>query len=262
MVLDSARAVNGEIIMSKSASALVVVPTYEEEGNIIPLVRAIKQEAPDVHILFVDDASQDKTRAEIAEVGKEYEGAVHLLPRDAKLGLGTAYIAGFKWGLERNYPVLIEMDADFSHNPRYLPIMLNELKHNDGVFGSRYVKDGGTENWTLIRKFISQFGSLYARCILRLPLRDLTGGFNAWSEKILRTIALDDVKSRGYAFQIELKYRAWLAGFQLKEIPIIFIDRRVGQSKMSHHIVLEAMWRVWLLLKIKKHAVRNTVRGD
>ncbi|MFK7872975.1 MAG: polyprenol monophosphomannose synthase [Oligoflexales bacterium] len=231
---------------------LVIVPTYEEQGNIIPLVREVMKHVPQVHMLFVDDASQDATREEIAVMEQEFSGKIYLLPRGSKLGLGSAYIAGFHWGLKREYPYLIEMDADFSHHPKYLITMIEKLQVSDGVFGSRYVAEGGTENWSLIRKMISTFGSLYARTILGMSVRDLTGGFNAWSAQVLKTIGIDDVSSRGYAFQIELKYRAWLADFQLEEIPIIFVDRRVGSSKMSYHIILEAMWKVWSLRGLRK----------
>jgi dolichol-phosphate mannosyltransferase len=174
-------------------------------------------------------------------------GLVHLLEREGKKGMGTAYLAGFAWALERDYDAVVEMDADLSHDPRALPTLIGLLPDADVVIGSRYVPGGGTEDWSRLRMAISRFGSFYARVILGLPIRDLTGGFNGWKRRVLETLPLDQVRSEGYSFQIELKLRAARAGFRLVETPIVFIDRRVGQSKMSWKIVAEAVVRVWLL---------------
>lgn len=229
------------------ARPLIIVPTYNEEENVPALVATIFQEAPSVHVLFVDDNSRDGTRAEIAKAEQRYPGRIFLYPRPGKLGLGTAYIAGFRWALEREYDAIIEMDADLSHDPKYLPEMLKRLERADGVIGSRYVAGGGTRNWSLVRRLISTGGSRYARTILGLRIHDLTGGFNGWRREVLKGIDIDAVRSEGYAFQVELKYRAVKRGFKLEEFPIIFVDRRAGHSKMSARIVFEAMLRMWAL---------------
>jgi dolichol-phosphate mannosyltransferase len=227
---------------------LVIIPTYNEAENIEEVVRATLKHEPHAHILVVDDNSKDQTQNIVRSLQKDLPGTLHMITRAGKLGLGTAYIAGFKWALARSYQTIIEMDADLSHDPAVVPQMLQTFKQGaDVVIGSRYVPGGGTVNWGLGRKLISRFGSLYARTILGLRIRDLTGGYNAWSRRVLEKISLDQVKSEGYSFQIELKYRAHKAGFTLKEIPITFADRRAGQSKMSGKIVLEAMIRVWKL---------------
>ncbi len=236
-------------------SVLIVVPTYNEAVNIPTLLEKIFNISNQLNVLFVDDNSQDGTVDQIKKFQTHRPTQIHLLQRPGKLGLGTAYIKGFKWALEQTVPkkfqVMIEMDADLSHDPFFLKAIFEELKTHDAVLGSRYVPGGGTRNWGLIRKFISRFGSLYAQIILGLPLHDLTGGFNAWHRHVLERINLDDVRSEGYAFQIELKYRAFLQGFRFKEVPIIFSDRFLGTSKMSHRIVIEAMYRVWLLRGLK-----------
>ena len=238
---------------------LVIVPTYNEVGNVENLFRQVSQQMPAVHMLFVDDNSQDGTRDVIAQLQREAPERVHMLPRAGKLGLGTAYIAGFKWALQRDYDAVVEMDADLSHRPVDLPRLVAKLADVDAAVGSRYTTGGGTENWNFGRKLISRFGSLYARTILGIPVNDLTGGFNAWSREILETVPLDDVKSEGYSFQIELKFRAHLAGFKLAEVPIVFVERRVGQSKMSSRIVVEAMFRVWALLGLRFQPVKKRV---
>jgi len=236
----------------KNRNTLIIVPTYCEKGNIKPLLDDVFKHQPDVDVLFVDDNSNDGTRNEITEYAQEKSGHIFLLARPGKLGLGTAYIDGMNWALERHYQVVIEMDADGSHNPAYLSDMIKHLKSNEVVIGSRYVEGGGTENWGFIRKCISRFGSLYARTILGMNIQDLTGGFNVWKRQVLLEIDLDSIKSEGYSFQIEMKYRAFLTGFSLTESPIIFTERREGQSKMSGKIVLEAVYRV-LGLRIKKN---------
>ncbi len=227
---------------------LVIIPTYNELNNIGELLPLIYQAVPDIHVLVVDDNSPDGTGKFINElISTKYNGRLFLLERSGKLGLGTAYITGFKWALERNYEFVFEMDADFSHNPKYLPEMLKAAQSCDLVLGSRYVPGGGVENWSLIRKFISRGGSLYSRIFLKIPVRDLTGGFKCFRRKVLETINLDQVKSNGYCFQIELTYRAYLKGFRITEVPIIFEDRMAGKSKMSKKIFLEALLTVPML---------------
>jgi dolichol-phosphate mannosyltransferase len=170
---------------------------------------------------------------------------IHCLHRPKKMGLGTAYVAGFRWGIEQGFESLIEMDADFSHDPKYLPTMLRLLEDHDFVIGSRYVPGGGTVNWGLGRKILSRGGSLYSRLILGANIRDFTGGFNGWRSKTLGSIDLGSIRSDGYSFQIELKYRAFRSGFRFVEFPIVFEDRKVGKSKMNRRIVIEALGRVW-----------------
>lgn len=226
--------------------SLVIVPTYNEAENVRPLLEAIFAKAPDVNVLVVDDGSPDGTGQIVSEIA-QHDQRVHLLARTKKDGLGKAYIAGFQWGLAKSFEALVEMDADFSHRPEDLVKLLEAIKQNDFVVGSRYVSGGATKNWSLLRKIISRGGSLYSRMILGFPLNDWTGGFNAWTRKALETIRLDSVKSNGYSFQIELKYKALRGGCKGTEVPILFEDRRVGQSKMSSKILIEALYRVWLI---------------
>lgn len=233
--------------MSSAAQSLIIVPTYNEAANVTILGAAIFQATPAVHVLFVDDHSQDGTPAQIARLQLQYQGRVHVLSRAAKLGLGTAYIAGFQWALPRGYQVVVQMDADLSHDPAYVPELLALLEHYDAVIGSRYMPGGGTCHWGLLRRCLSQSGATYARWLLGLTLRDPTGGYNAWHRRVLEAIDVATIRSEGYAFQIELKYRAVQAGFRLGETPIVFVERRVGHSKMSLAIVLEAVWRTWRL---------------
>lgn len=223
---------------------LVIIPTYNERENIEAIVPAIFDVDPSLEILVVDDSSPDGTGEMVESLQKKYP-QLHLLVRSKKEGLGRAYIAGFNWGLERGFDILTEMDADFSHRPSDLKTILESMKSADFVVGSRWVPEGRTVNWGLGRKMISVGGSLYARMILGHPLRDWTGGFNCWKAEVLRAIELDNVQSEGYSFQIELKFRALTKGFKPLEVPIVFEDRRVGQSKMSSKIVLEALYRVW-----------------
>tara|TARA_B100000749_G_scaffold280898_1_gene280895 strand:- start:94490 stop:95188 length:699 start_codon:yes stop_codon:yes gene_type:complete len=225
---------------------LVIIPTYNEIENIAHIVPAVFNLLPEVHILVVDDSSPDGTAGKVEELQKTYPNT-HLLVRKEKQGLGKAYLAGFDWGLEQGYDILCEMDADFSHRPQDLVTVLKEAEVSDVTIGSRYVPGGGTVNWGILRKIISKGGSLYSRIILGYPVNDWTGGFNAWKSEVLKGIHLDQVKSNGYCFQIELKYRALLKKYSTKEVPILFEDRRVGQSKMSLKIVLEAFYKVWLL---------------
>jgi dolichol-phosphate mannosyltransferase len=233
--------------LGRAEKPLIVVPTLNEVENLDELLQGIATHAERADILFVDDNSQDGTVEKIREHQARRPQRIHLIQRPRKLGLGTAYVTGFKWALERDYDAIQEMDADLSHDPPYLAQTLEFPEGCDAVIGSRYIPGGGTVNWSLARRFISSFGNVYARAILGLPIRDLTGGFNAWRREVLETVSLDAVKSEGYAFQIELKYRAARAGFSLREIPIVFADRRVGQSKMSWQVAFEAMTRVWAL---------------
>ncbi len=226
---------------------LVIIPTYDEADNLPRIVPPVLEQDPRIDVLVVDDNSPDGT-GEIADGMAQESPRVHVLHREGKHGLGIAYIEGFRWGLERGYDLFFEMDADFSHPPDRLPVMIEATQAHDVVIGSRYV--GGTVNvvnWPLRRLIISIFGSFYARVITRLPVADATGGFNGWTRQVLETVRLDRVESNGYAFQIELKLRAWRCGFRLKEIPIVFTERETGDSKMSKKIVREAIWKVWKL---------------
>jgi dolichol-phosphate mannosyltransferase len=231
---------------------LVVIPTYNERENIAAIVPAIFQATPDVEILVVDDNSPDGTQDIVRELQSRFS-KLHLLGRKGKEGLGRAYIAGFKWALDHGFEAVVEMDADWSHRPEDLAQLVKAIPDYDFVVGSRWVNGGAVANWTLSRKMISLGGSFYARQILRYPIRDWTGGFNAWKAGTLRKIDLDSVKSEGYSFQIELKYRASRLGCNGIEIPILFEDRRAGQSKMSSRIVLEALHRVWGLRRLDIH---------
>lgn len=225
---------------------LICIPTYNERENIPNITKAVLTAAPHAHILVIDDNSPDKTGDIVREMQRT-EPRLHLLSRAGKQGLGKAYLAGFAWGLSNNYDVITEMDADFSHRPEDLVKILKAAETSDFAIGSRYVNGGATENWGLLRKFISRGGSLYSRIILGYPLNDWTGGFNAWNRRVLESIGLDQVKSNGYSFQIELKFRSLRKGFRGVEVPILFADRKVGKSKMSLKIVLEAFYRVWAI---------------
>ena len=227
--------------------ALVIVPTYNERFNIARLIPAVLAQDPGLEMLVVDDASPDGTGAVVDAIAAN-NNRVHILHREGKLGLGTAYIAGFRWALERKYDLVFEMDADFSHNPERLPEFLETVKEADLVLGSRY--QGGrvnVVNWPMSRLFLSYSANIYARGVTGLPIADATGGFKCFRRNVLESIDLNSVKSNGYAFQIEMSYRAWKRGFRLVEIPIIFFDRTEGVSKMSKKIVREAIWMVWRL---------------
>ena len=227
--------------------ALVIVPTYNERFNIARLIPAILAQDPSLEILVVDDGSPDGTGAIVDGIATN-NPRVHVIHREGKLGLGTAYIAGFRWALERKYDLVFEMDADFSHNPERLPEFLEAIRESDVVLGSRY-QDGHVNvvNWPMSRLFLSYAANIYARFVTGLPIFDTTGGFKCFRRNVLESIDLNSVKSNGYAFQIEMSYRAWKRGFSLLEIPIIFVDRTEGVSKMSKKIVREAIWMVWRL---------------
>lgn len=232
---------------------IVVVPTYNEKENIQKIIPMVLEQNLDLDILVVDDNSPDGTAKAVNTLSQRNEGAkaqrnnIYLLLRKEKNGLGQAYIAGFKWALDHGYDIIIQMDADLSHNPKYLKAMLDEIKNYDLVIGSRYVKGGGTTGWTLDRKIISRGGSIYSNMILWTNINDLTGGFKCWRKNLLENINLDSITSNGYSFQIEMNYRAFKLGSKIKEIPIIFADRNVGKSKMSKRIIWEAIGKVWKL---------------
>ena len=229
--------------MANDQRAIVCIPTYNERENLPSIVDELLRTAP-VDILVIDDNSPDGT-GQVADLLAEREKRVHVLHRPQKQGLGRAYLAAFQWALERGYDVIFEMDADFSHQPRYVPEFLRAIEHNDLVLGSRYVEGGGTENWGLARRVLSRGGSVYARSILGVPVHDLTGGFKCFRREVLEAIDLQTVQTVGYAFQIELTYRAWKQGFRIKEIPIVFYERSLGRSKMDRRIVAEAVTKVW-----------------
>jgi dolichol-phosphate mannosyltransferase len=227
--------------------ALVIIPTYNERDNVGPITSAVLAAEPRADVLVVDDNSPDGTGQLADELAKK-EPRIQVLHRQQKEGLGRAYLHAFRWALERGYQFIIEMDADFSHDPKYLPRLIDTAMGGaDLVLGSRYVDGGGTVNWGIGRKLLSRGGSLYARSILGVKVRDLTGGFKCFNRRVLEAIDLDAVVSNGYGFQIELTYRALKKGFTVKEIPIVFEERRVGQSKMSRKIFFEALTLVWKL---------------
>ena len=224
---------------------LVIIPTYNEKENVHDIIPAVLGQAPTVEVLIVDDGSPDGTGDIVAALAAR-EPRIHLMRRAGKQGLGTAYIAGFKWALERDYAFVMEMDADFSHDPQEIPNFLKAIDSADLVLGSRYT--GGVArvlNWPLNRLLLSKGASLYVRLITGLPVMDPTGGFKCFRRHVLETVALDGIRSNGYAFQIELSYQAWLRGNRVREIPITFADRTAGKSKMSGQIVREALWMVW-----------------
>ena len=226
--------------------AIICLPTYEERENLEPMVAAIHAQLPAAEILVVDDNSPDGTGV-LADQLATRDISLHVLHRPGKQGLGRAYLAAFAWALERRYDLVLEMDADFSHDPRHLPSILRAARDADVVLGSRYVPGGRTVDWGLARKLVSRGGSLYARTILGLRVRDLTGGFKCFRREVLEAVDLPSVASTGYAFQIELTFRAIRLGFRVVEVPIVFADRRVGRSKMSRGIVAEAMRNVWAM---------------
>ena len=231
---------------------LIVTPTYNERKNIRELVSTLFELNPDFHILVVDDSSPDGT-AEIVEEFQADCANLHLLSRNEKTGLGSAYIAGFNYALERDYEAIVQMDADMSHDPKDVPLLIEAIENADLAIGSRYISGINVVNWPLQRLIISYGANIYTRLVTRLPVRDATGGFKCWRREALEAINLDGVRSQGYSFQIEMTYRAWLKDFRIMEIPIIFVDRTVGESKMTRSIMLEAAvmiprLRIWKLL--------------
>jgi len=225
---------------------IVIIPTYNEKENIRAIILAVLALSEEFHILIVDDNSPDGTAAIVEEMMIEHPQSLHILKRAGKQGLGTAYIAGFKWALQYGYDYIFEMDADFSHNPQdLLRLYAACVNGADVSIGSRYVKGGKVKNWPANRIFISYSASLYTRTITWMPVKDCTAGFICYKRKVLEAIDLDAVQFIGYAFQIEMKYRAWKKGFKLEEVPITFIDRKEGVSKMTKGIVKEAVLGVW-----------------
>lgn len=229
---------------------LVAVPTYNEAPNIEAFTKSVFEHIPqNAEILVIDDNSPDGTAALVENLMPAYPARLHMLNRPEKQGLAAAYLAAFAWGFNRDYDVFLEMDADFSHKPEYIPAMLEAIQNYDVVIGSRNITGGGVEGWSAIRNMISKGGSLYSRIVLGCPIKDLTGGFNMWRKTALEQLGLRNIISNGYSFQVEMKYRSFCAGCSIKEIPIIFPDRKYGKSKMSKEIFLEAAINIW---KIKK----------
>ncbi|CAL9637503.1 Undecaprenyl-phosphate mannosyltransferase [Streptomyces sp. enrichment culture] len=224
-------------------TALVIIPTYNEAENIKTIVGRVREAVPEAHVLVADDNSPDGT-GKLADELAASDDHVQVLHRKGKEGLGAAYLAGFRWGMEHGYGVLIEMDADGSHQPEELPRLLTALKGADLVLGSRWVPGGRVVNWPKSREFISRGGSLYSRLALDLPLRDITGGYRAFRVETLQGLGLDEVASQGYCFQVDLARRAIKAGYHVVEVPITFVERELGDSKMSRDILVEALWRV------------------
>ena len=232
--------------MVDPSKAIIVVPTYNEYENVERLTGEIHRFQPQVNILFVDDNSPDGTSDLIKKIQRENSN-IYLLERQGKMGLGSAYIAGFKFALEKGFEYIFEMDADFSHDPKEIPNFLEAIELNDLVLGSRYIKGVNVVNWPLKRLLLSYFANMYTRIITGISVRDSTGGFKCFRRQVLEDIDLNNIKSNGYAFQIEINFKAWKKGFRLKEIPIIFIDRVFGQSKLSKKIMWEAIFLVWKL---------------
>ena len=232
---------------------LVIIPTYNEKENIENIIRTIFSIDSQYHLLIIDDGSPDGTAKIIKKLQSAFNNQLFIIERPSKLGLGTAYITGFKWALENNYDFIFEMDADFSHDPKDLPRLLNACKDNnyDLSIGSRYVKGGKVENWPKTRWLMSYFASIYVRVILLMNIKDTTAGFKCYKKEVLEKINLDKVQFMGYAFQIEMKYSAYRLGFKLFEVPITFKDRQLGESKMNMSIFKEAFWGV-LKLRNKK----------
>ncbi|MGB9736462.1 MAG: polyprenol monophosphomannose synthase [bacterium] len=225
---------------------LVIIPTYNEAENIEQLLHEVLTYLPDTEVLVIDDNSPDGTGKIVDQLAGS-NTHIHVMHRAEKMGMGNAYNQGFRYAIDQGYDVVFEMDADFSHKPSDLPKLLNKLDDNGLVIGSRYVDGGGTVNWGLLRKLISWFGNFYARIILGMHIKDMTGGFRCYNVQALKRVDLDQVKSDGYGFQVEMAYRIKQAGYNIEEVPIIFEDRRAGQSKMSKDIVIEAFIRVLMM---------------
>jgi dolichol-phosphate mannosyltransferase len=231
--------------------SLIAIPTYNERENIGVLIEQVLSYAPTTDLLIIDDNSPDGTGQLVDELAAR-DPRIHVMHRAGKLGLGTAYVAGFRYAIANGYDFVFEMDADFSHDPSYLPHFFEVAQDNDLVLGSRYIKGGGTPNWKPLRRFISGGGNRFARMMLGIPIHDCTGGYRCFRVSALRTLNLDAISAQGYAFQVELAYNMWKSGYRWREIPIIFEDRRVGKSKMSRKIFVEAFF--WV--------VRARITGD
>lgn len=230
---------------------LIISPTYNEKENILELLSQIWQVNPEYDILIIDDNSPDGTGDIVKNKMKDHSN-LHIIEREGKLGLGTAYCTGFKWALENNYDKIVQMDADLSHNPEDIPRLLEESNSFDVIIGSRYVNGVNVVNWPMRRLLLSYFANLYAKIIIGLPIIDATGGFKCFNSKVLRAIDLTKIKSEGYSFQIEMNTKSKRNGFSLKEIPIIFVDRTVGKSKMTKKIIYEA---AWVVLKMRLQSI-------
>ena len=226
---------------------LIVSPTYNEKNNIEALIKKVRVSVPNAHILIIDDNSPDGTGS-IVKTIMQTNKDIFIIEREDKLGLGTAYCEGFRWALERDYDRIVQIDADLSHNPEDIPIMLQTCEKYDLVLGSRYITGVNVVHWPMTRLLLSYFANIYARVITGLPVYDATGGFKCYKREVLESIDLLSITAEGYSFQIETSYIAWRKGFSIKEIPIIFIDRTIGQSKMTRKIIYEA---VWLVLKLR-----------
>ena len=227
-------------------TTLVISPTYNECKNVQSLIELILGKHPEFHLLIVDDSSPDGTANKVKELQADYSN-LHLEERPAKDGLGTAYIYGFKWAIEREYDRIVQIDADLSHDPNDVPHLVNLLDEHDLIVGSRYVEGVSVVNWPIRRLILSYGANLYSRIITGMPIKDSTGGFKAWRREVLEELDLNAVRSQGYSFQIEMNFRTWCKGFRIKEVPIIFVDRTIGESKMSKNIVYEAIFMVWRL---------------
>lgn len=228
---------------------LIIIPTFNEFENIEKIIREIYAVNSALDILIVDDNSPDGTGGHVTKLKDQFDN-LYLIEREGKLGLGTAYVTGFNFALQNGYSIVFEMDADFSHDPKEIPNFLEAIKESDVVIGSRYIKGVNVVNWPLSRLLLSYFANRYTRLVTGLPLCDSTGGYKCFRREVLESINLSNIRSGGYSFQIEMNFKAWKKGFKLKEIPIIFIDRAIGKSKMSKQIIREAVWMVWKL-KIK-----------
>jgi dolichol-phosphate mannosyltransferase len=226
--------------------SLVIIPTYNEKENILRLIGRILNIGLELEVLVIDDNSPDGTGALVKPL-TETNPRIHLIEREKKMGIGPAYIAGFKWALANGFDVVIEMDADLSHRPRYLPQFLEKIKEYDVVVGSRWIGGGRIANWSPFRVLLSRVANIYSQWVLGVPIKDLTGGFTCYRRSVLESINLERIHSDGYSFQIEMKYRALKKNFRLTEVPITFTDRRAGASKISRKIVLEALLLVWVL---------------
>lgn len=236
--------------MAEKRLTLVVMPTYNERENLPSIVPKVVLQAEGIHVLIVDDNSPDGT-GQLADELAAGDDRIHVLHRPGKLGLGTAYIAGFNWALERDYEYVLEMDSDFSHNPDHIPEFLAAAQEYDVVLGSRYLRGVTVVNWPMSRLLLSYFANKYARVITGLPFSDTTGGFKCYRRSVLEEIDLEAITSEGYSFQIETTFRAWRKGFKIGEIKIIFTDRSEGSSKMSGRIIREAVWKVWWLRMLR-----------
>ena len=231
----------------------IVIPTYNERNNIEPLITEIFRIDPDLQIIVVDDNSPDGTADVVKKLCRAYPDKIRLISGDAKQGLGPAYITGISAALEDGWDLICEMDADLSHQPAHLADLFKWSSSHDLVMGSRYIRGGGIKNWNIARRLLSRFGNIYARCVLGVKIKDLTSGFRCFRREVVEKINLKDIKSNGYSFQIETAYRTILAGFKIKEIPIVFIERKQGRSKMSNSIIMEAVLMVW---KLRSHRKR------